>query len=599
MHSSPSFVCAFAILSSTALAQGPVERVSVASGGTQSFGFVDGPSTSGDARFVAFASDASDLVLNDTNGVSDVFVRDRLNGTTERVSISTSGQQSDLQSLHASISEDGRFVAFTSFATNLEAGDLNQACDVFVRDRLLGTTRLVSRNPFAQAGAGPSFSPAISGDGNWVVFFSDANDLDPADASPYRDAFLLERSTGLIQIASLTTAGGPGDFNTGSSYAVPGGTGISRDGRFAVFTSFAGLDPIDQNGEQDIYVRDRVAGTTRLLSLDSTGQISLYEASQPAISGDGRFVVFYSGNPHFVPLDTNGRDAFVRNIATGATERVSVDSFGAQVTYVGPIQPELVGYPSISYDGRFVAFETSSQHLVPGDNGTRPDVFVHDRVAHVTQIISRGLAGIAGNLGSVRPSISSDGAFVAFQSDANDLVAGDTNAKPDVFIGVVPGSPTGFCFGDGSASACPCGNGGARLAGCANSVDPRGARLVATGRASVGDDALTLLVNGLPTTTMIAYFQGTTQVAGGAGSVFGDGLRCVGGATLRIGSRTSAAGRSSFGHTISGDPLVSVAGQVQAGGGVRFYQAYYRNAASFCSPSTFNLTNGLSVTWAP
>jgi Tol biopolymer transport system component len=589
----------FAILAPTALAQGPVERVSVASGGTQSFGLVDGPWTSGDGRYVAFASDATDLVPNDTNNVSDVFVRDRMSGTTERVSVSALGVLGDLPSSHASISEDGRFVAFTSFATNLDPGDLNQTCDVFVRDRQLGTTRLVSRNPFAQAGAGSSFSPSISGDGNWVVFFSDANDLDLADTSPYRDAFLLERSTGLIQIASLTTTGGPGDFHTGSSYAIPGGTGISRDGRYAVFTSFASLDPIDQNGEQDIYVRDRVAGTTRLVSLDSTGQISLYEAFQPAISGDGRFVVFYSSNPHFVPNDTNGLDVFVREILTGATERVSVDSFGAQVTYVGPIQPQLVGYPSISYDGRFVAFETAMQKLVPGDTGTRPDVFVHDRTTHVTQLVSRGLAGGAGNFGSVRAAISSDGAFVAFQSDANDLVAGDTNAKPDVFIGVVPESPTAYCFGDGSGTACPCGNSGAQLSGCANSVDPRGARLVGTGRASVGDDTLTLLVNGLPASTMIAYFQGTVQVLGGSGAVFGDGLRCAGGATLRLGSRTGAAGLSSFGHTIAGDPPISVAGQVPPNGGLRYYQAYYRNAAGFCTSSTFNLTNGLSLTWSP
>jgi hypothetical protein len=236
---------------------------------------------------------------------------------------------------------------------------------------------------------------------------------------------------------------------------------------------------------------------------------------------------------------------------------------------------------------------------VPGDTGTRPDVFVHDRATHVTQLVSRGLAGGPGNFGSVRAAISSDGAFVAFQSDANDLVAGDANAKPDVFLGVVPESPAAFCFGDGSGTACPCGNGGARLAGCASSADPRGARLVGTGRASVGDDALTLLVNGLPATTMVAYFQGTAQIGGGAGVAFGDGLRCVGGATLRLGARTSAAGLSSFGHTIAGDPSVSVAGQVPSGGGVRHYQAYYRNAASFCTPATFNLTNGLSVTGSP
>jgi Tol biopolymer transport system component len=565
----------------------------------QSSGNVEAAALSGDGRYVAFASTASDLVPGDTNGVMDVFVRDRLTGVTTRVSVSGSGVEGNGASSHPSISEDGRYVAFQSVAWNLESGDVNTTWDVFVHDRVTGSTDLVSQTPSGFSGLGMSYSPAISGDGNWVVFFSASNDLDPADTSGWSDAFFVNRVTGVVSIASLNVNGGPGDYHTGVSPGVPGGTGISRDGRYAVFVSQAGLDPVDQDGMLDTYLRDRVLGTTTLVSIDVGGQPGFYDAWQPAISGDGRFVVFYSADPRYVANDTNGLDAIVRDMQTGTFERVSVDSFGAQVTYVGPIQAQLVGYPSISYDGRFVAFETAYQKLVPGDTGIKPDVFVHDRSNHVTQLVSRGTGGGPANDGSARGAISADGTFVAFQSDASDLVSGDTNGMPDVFVGVVPPAIAGFCFGDGSGTACPCGNAGAARSGCASSAVASGARLVGTGRASVADDTLTLLVNGLPGSTQVAFFQGTSQSAGGAGIVFGDGLRCVGGPTVRLGTRASTGGTLVFGHTVAGDPRVSIAGMVPAGGGTRHYQAFYRNAASFCTPSTFNLTNGVGVNWTP
>jgi Tol biopolymer transport system component len=593
LGSSALLVCAGAVV-----AQG-VQRVSVATGGAESNGNVEAAALSGDGRYVAFASTAADLVPGDTNGVMDIFVHDRQMGVTTRVSVSGSGVQGNGASAHPSISEDGRYVAFHSEASNLESGDVNTTYDVFVHDRVTGSTDLVSQTPFGFSGVGMSFSPAISGDGNWVLFFSGSNDLDPADMNPWTDAFFVNRASGVVSIASLSTTGGPGDWHVGVSPGVPGGTGISRDGRYAVFVSEASLDPVDQDGTLDTYLRDRVAGVTTLVSIDPNGVPAFYDAWQPAISGDGRFVVFYSADPRYVPNDTNGLDAIVRDMQSGSFERVTVDSFGAQVTYVGPIQAQLVGYPTISHDGRFVAFETAYQKLVPGDLGVRPDVFVHDRLNRVTQLVSRGSSGGPANEASARGSISSDGTFVAFQSVATDLVSGDTNAMPDVFVGVVPPTPAPFCFGDGSGTACPCGNAGGAFSGCANSSTAAGSRLVGTGRASVTDDTLTLMVNGLPASTQVAFLQGTGQAAGGAGIVFGDGLRCVVGTTVRLGTRASTGGTLAFGHGIAGDPHVSVAGMMPAGGGSRHYQGFYRNAASFCSSATFNLTNGISLTWSP
>ncbi len=599
MITQPHFRClALLLCAPAALAQSQVERVSVATGGAQSTGNVEATALSGDGRYVAFASTASDLVPNDTNAAMDVFVHDRQTQTTTRVSVSGTGAEANAGSGHPSISEDGRYVTFHSQASNLETGDVNLTWDVFVHDRVTGATDLVSQFPSGFTGVGMSYSPAISGDGSWILFFS-ANMLDGADTSPYTDAFFVHRPTGVVTLASFSTTGGPGDWHVGTSPGVPGGTGISRDGRFAVFTSEASLDPVDQDGMIDTYMRDRVAGTTTLVSIDPNGIPAFYDAWQPAISGDGRFVVFYSSDPRYVPNDTNGLDAIVRDMQLGTFERVTIDSFGAQVTYVGPIQAQLVGYPSISHDGRFVAFESPYQKLVPGDTGIRPDVFVHDRLHHVTQIISRGGSGGPANEASARGSISSDGRFVAFQSVATDLVGNDTNAMPDVFVGVVPETPIGFCFGDGTGTACPCGNAGAPRSGCASSSVAAGARLVGTGRASVADDTLTLLVNGLPLSTQIAFIQGNAQSGAGAGIVFGDGLRCAGGTIVRVGTRASAGGTLAFGNMIAGDPRISVAGMVPAGGGLRHYQGFYRNAATFCSSLTFNLTNGISVSWTP
>lgn len=604
MRSHIPFACACLVgagfAPGTSLAQGQVARVSVATGGAASNGLVDAPSISGDGRFVAFASDAPDLVANDLNATFDVFVHDRLTTTTTRVSLSSAGLEGNGASTHASISEDGRYVAFASTASNLDVADANGASDVFVHDRVTGVTKLLSRNLVLASASGSSFSPAISGDGAWVLFYSSANDLDPLDGSAYQDAFFVERATGAVSIASVNTVGGPGDFHTGISPGVPGGTGLSRDGRMGVFVSLAGLDPVDGNGTGDVYVRDRVAGTTRLVSVDALGNASFPESSQPAISGNGRHVVFYSSDPDFVPGDTNGAlDVFVRDLWTNATERVNVDGFGAQVAYVGPPLVQLVGTPSISHDGAIVAFETAMQRLVPGDTGNRPDVFVRDRRNGVTQLASRGVNGGPGNLGSARGAVSADGTAVAFQSDAVDLVPFDTNAKPDVFVSLVPAPLTPFCFGDGTGTACPCGNSGAARSGCANSSAASGARLVASGRASVTDDTLTLLVRDLAPATIAAVFQGDATLGLGLGVPFGDGLRCAGGNLVRLGNRAVPSGTLSFGHTVAGDPDVSIAGLVPTGGAVRHYQVLYRDTAIFCGAATFNQTNGLTVPWAP
>jgi hypothetical protein len=161
------------------------------------------------------------------------------------------------------------------------------------------------------------------------------------------------------------------------------------------------------------------------------------------------------------------------------------------------------------------------------------------------------------------------------------------------YSGTPADTGTVFCSGDGSATACPCGNAGAPSNGCASSVNAAGAHLGSTGAPSLAADSLVLRGSGMPNTFCL-YIQGTTQQANGAGVTFGDGLRCVGGNILRLGAAGNTNGASQY--PSSGDPSVSQRGLVTAPG-LRTYQSWYRNAASFCTVAQFNLTNGVAVTW--
>jgi hypothetical protein len=162
--------------------------------------------------------------------------------------------------------------------------------------------------------------------------------------------------------------------------------------------------------------------------------------------------------------------------------------------------------------------------------------------------------------------------------------------------GTPPPAFTGFCFGDGTGAACPCGINGATGNGCANSLNANGANIGATGVASIANDTLVLNGSGMPNSSAL-YFQGSAQQGGGNGSAFGDGKRCAGGQITRLGTKTNVSGSSSY--PVGADLLIHVKGNVVAGN-TRQYQVWYRNADPvFCTPSTFNLSNGGEVTWAP
>src|SRR5919106_517577 len=351
-----------------AAAPGVTERVSVSSAGAEADSSSEMAAISADGRFVAFASLASNLVENDTNGVADVFVRDRFNGTTERVSVSSKGREGDGHSGivgvagYPAISADGRFVAFPSEATKLVKKDRNGATDVFVHDRLTGTTERVSVSSAGDEANGFSEGPAISADGRFVAFHSNAENLVAGTPSSFFQVFLRDRATGTTERITEDAGGDPGDRNS----LLPA---VSADGRFVAFETVAGNLIGDGSHQGHILVRDRATGTFERASVDSAGNAGNDFSGRPDITDDGRFVAFDSIATNLVAGDTNNRDdIFVRDCQAGTTERVSVSSAGGEAN--GPS-----ARAKIAAGGAAVAFQSNADNLVAGDTSPTTDVF--------------------------------------------------------------------------------------------------------------------------------------------------------------------------------------------------------------------------------
>jgi Tol biopolymer transport system component len=377
-------------------------------------------------------SGASNLVPGDTNGCEDVFVHDRLTGQTTRVSVASDGTQGDYVSGSPSISADGRYVAFVSWASNLVPGDTNGHEDVFVHDRLTGETTRVSVASDGTQADGPSDAPSISADGRYVAFLSQASNLVPGDTNGDWDAFVHDRLTG--ETARVSVASDGTQANTWVEEPI-----ISADGRYVAFASNASnLVPGDTNDEWDVFVHDRDTGQTTRVSVASDGSDASDDSSSPSISADGRYVAFKSHARNLLPGYTSGDgDVFVRDRVAGRTTRVSVASDGTRAN------GSSFG-PSISADGRYVAFKSYASNLVPADTNGVADVFVHDRLTGQTTRVSVASDGTEANgrSDSLKVSMSADGRYVAFVSQASNLVPGDTNGDWDVFVAAREEPPT-------------------------------------------------------------------------------------------------------------------------------------------------------------
>jgi Tol biopolymer transport system component len=436
-----------------------VVRASLSSAGAQSSSDAFRPALSADGLLVAFDSLGSEFVANDTNLTGDIFVRNLANNTTARVSVASNGAQSDGNSLFPAISGDGRFVAFESRATNLAAGDTNTCpgflapgtCpDVFVHDRQTGATARISvssNNTQADGPSGGFASLTLSFDGRFIAFTSAASNLVAGDTNNIADIFVRDRDTDRDGIFDEPGAVATVRVSVASSGAQANGPtfgsdrpSLSANGRFVAFHSDAdNLVTGDANNISDVFVHDRDSdgngvfdepgniATTRV-SLSGGGAEGNNGSFNAFISANGRFVAFQSGASNLVAGDDNALDdVFLHDRSTGATVRVSVAANGAQ-SFFG------ASNPALSPDARYVAFESFSADLVPGDTNDLGDIFVRDLIANTTLRANVTITGTQADNASTGATFSANGCGLAYQSAATNLVAGDTNGAWDVFV---------------------------------------------------------------------------------------------------------------------------------------------------------------------
>ncbi|HYH27952.1 MAG TPA: hypothetical protein VEA19_04140, partial [Actinomycetota bacterium] len=381
--------------------RGRTSLVSISSEEEQGDGGSGWPSVSDDGRYVAFSSEAKNLVPGDTNSRRDIFVRDLVAGRTERVSIATDGTQANNVSVQAAISANGRYVGFVSDASNLVPGDSNIAPDVFVHDRTTRETEMVSVSSSGAKQDEGALYLDISGDGRFVVFSSYATNLDARDTNTEQDVYIHDRELGKTELVSMSNDGTAGDLYSREPVVSDDGRYVAYE------SIASNLVPGDTNGISDIFVRDRTLGRTLRVSvtgdgaqLASGGKPYTPGSYFAEISPEGRYVVFQSESPSLLPADTNDWDVFVHDIVTGTTTTPAVSDEGA----VGNLGS---GLPDIGADGAVVAFGSSSSNLVPGDTNSWQDVFVRERgpstgvgaleldVAEA-RVTVRGWAGLSG-----------------------------------------------------------------------------------------------------------------------------------------------------------------------------------------------------------
>ena len=392
-----------------------LQRVSAGSQGSGGGAYV---SISADGRYVVFESYAADLVDGHLRDSWDVFLRDRTNNDIQRVSTRSDGSPvynpGDYTS-PPSVSADGRYVAFMSRSEGLVSEDGNGLPDIFLHDRQTENTSLVSARPDGRAGNGQSFTPAISPDGRYVAFQSTANDLVAGDDNDAMDIFIRDLQTGVTELVSVAGQGEQGFDHNEYGFS---SLSVSPGGRYVAF-SYDHL-PV-QNAPPaflpSVYLRDRQAGQTTAVAV----------GEYPRLSGDGRYLVFVSPD-QLTAGDVNVHsDAYLYDLQTGSPERVSLPAARAS-----PNDLAFSGAPDVSAGGRFVAFVAAGE-LVPGAPADSFQVYLRDRAAGITTLVTSGYDGSPADGDAHEVAISADGRTLSFTSSAGNLVPGDNNGASDVF----------------------------------------------------------------------------------------------------------------------------------------------------------------------
>jgi Tol biopolymer transport system component len=349
-----------------------------------------------------------------------VFVHDRVTRETRRVSVSSNGFQANDSCRAESISADGRYATFTTAASTLVTNDTNAVEDVFVHDLVTGETLRVSVDSQGGQGDGRSQYSSISADGRLVAFLSEASNLVPDDTNHASDVFVHDLATGETTRVSVLSDGS-------QSLGGCGLVSISADGRYVAFESFAHLVWDDTDYWQDIFVHDRQTGQTTRASVDSRGHQVIGDSHVPTISADGRYVAFSSLSSDFVDDDYDSNsDVFVHDMLTGVNTRASVNSQGDAANQ-GSREPHL------SPDGRYVSFTSSASDMVSDDTNDLVDAFLHDLQTGETTRVSLSSDGEQANSYSYSHAVATRAQCVLFESVGN-LVEDDHNHVTDVYV---------------------------------------------------------------------------------------------------------------------------------------------------------------------
>jgi hypothetical protein len=395
---------------------------------------------SNDGRFLVFHSGGSNLSPDDGSGDTDVFVRDLDTGNTQLVSRASgpTGIKGNCGSDNGTISGNGRYVAFESCSNILDPADTDTFDDIYVRDLQNYTTTLVSRASGANGAKANNLNsgaPTISDDGRYVAFYSQATNLDPADTDSTRDVFVRDMQTNTTTLVSRATGAAGAKGNTDS--ILPR---ISGDGRYVAFRSTAtNLTPDDTDVANDIFRRDLQTNTTILVSRanGTTGVTGDRDSFTAAISNDGNVVAFGSNATNLTTDTLSGVfPVFVRDVTAGTTKLVT-RATGATGAVGNGMSTQS---PGISGDGRYVSFNSQSTNLDPDDTDALTDAFVRDRQTDTTTLVSRatGAAGAKGNGASsdfqTFTTTNADGRYVAFVSESTNLSPDDTDTRPDIYI---------------------------------------------------------------------------------------------------------------------------------------------------------------------
>ncbi len=375
-----------------------------------------GVSLSADGRFSAYVSDFP--APNGVDTYSDVFVYDSVSGKSSRITANYNHSTQPVPKVR--LSADGYAAAFESDAANLVDNDVNHANDIFVHDRRTQETSRVSVSSNGAGGNGHSRNPSISADGRYIAFESFATNLTVKPS--FSEIFVHDRLTKQTSLVSVKPDGTGVTQSTSPS--------INADGRYVAFMSSARLVSTDTDFNDDIYLRDRVLKRTFRISVNSNGEGANFHSFRSSISANGRFIAFESAASNLVTGDTNGSaDIFVRDRVLKQTTRISVSSSGLQGNNAS-------SSPIISANGRYVAFTSRADNLVIGDSNGSADVFVHDLETGRTSRVSIGADGSQADftfLGSLQNSLSADGRYAGFESDADNLVTGGAFGR-NVFV---------------------------------------------------------------------------------------------------------------------------------------------------------------------